>query len=115
MQAYLLAVYGIGFSRPRALSKGAIAQYQTTPLLLEVYTTPPRESRDPNRPIANFRCINVAPDDEEARFSELFLLESLSHVAPDDEEARFSDDIYSDIVYGLVIRYEPKISCQFLK
>ncbi|KOX76173.1 hypothetical protein WN51_11913 [Melipona quadrifasciata] len=47
--------------------KGAIAQYQTTPLLLEVYATPPRESRDPNQPIANFRCISVAP--EEARFS----------------------------------------------
>ncbi|KOX76609.1 hypothetical protein WN51_11242 [Melipona quadrifasciata] len=31
------------------------AQYQTTPLL--PYPTPPRESRDPNQPIANFRCI----------------------------------------------------------
>ncbi|KOX77594.1 hypothetical protein WN51_09258 [Melipona quadrifasciata] len=44
------------------LDYGAIAQYQTTPLLLEVYPTSPRESRDPNQPIANFRCINVAPD-----------------------------------------------------
>ncbi|KOX80661.1 hypothetical protein WN51_01949 [Melipona quadrifasciata] len=42
---------------------------QTTPLLLEVYSTPPHESRDPNRPIANFRCISVAP--EEVRFSGL--------------------------------------------
>ncbi|KOX70703.1 hypothetical protein WN51_02127 [Melipona quadrifasciata] len=40
----------------------------TTPFLFEVYATPPHESRDPNQPIANFRCISVAP--EEARFSE---------------------------------------------
>ncbi|KOX69682.1 hypothetical protein WN51_04964 [Melipona quadrifasciata] len=40
--------------------KGAIAQYQKTPLLLEVYPTPPHESRDPNQPIANFRCISAA-------------------------------------------------------
>ncbi|KOX80066.1 hypothetical protein WN51_06481 [Melipona quadrifasciata] len=46
---------------------GAIAQYQATPLLLEVNPTPLHESRDPNRRIANFRCISVAP--EEARFS----------------------------------------------
>ncbi|KOX78821.1 hypothetical protein WN51_08580 [Melipona quadrifasciata] len=45
------------------------------PLLLEVYATPPHESRDPNQPIANFRCISVAP--EEARFSGLPLLKSL--------------------------------------
>ncbi|KOX78104.1 hypothetical protein WN51_09463 [Melipona quadrifasciata] len=56
--------------------KGAIAQYQTTPLLLEVYATPPHESRDPNQPIANFRCISVAP--EEARFSGLPPVKSLS-------------------------------------
>ncbi|KOX78273.1 26S proteasome non-ATPase regulatory subunit 1 [Melipona quadrifasciata] len=43
-------------------ANGAIAQYQTTPLLLEVYPTPPRESRDSNQPIANFRCISVAPE-----------------------------------------------------
>ncbi|KOX76629.1 hypothetical protein WN51_11263 [Melipona quadrifasciata] len=40
-----------------------IVQYQTTPLPLEVYSTPPRESRDPNQPIANFRCISVAPEE----------------------------------------------------
>ncbi|KOX77663.1 hypothetical protein WN51_09328 [Melipona quadrifasciata] len=51
-------------------------QYQTTPLLLEVYPTPPHESRDPNQPIANFRCIIVAP--EEARLSALPSLKSLS-------------------------------------
>ncbi|KOX78361.1 hypothetical protein WN51_07767 [Melipona quadrifasciata] len=58
---------------------GAIAQqiYQTAPLPLEVYSTPPRESRDPNQPIANFRCVGVAP--EEARFSgSLLFLKSLS-------------------------------------
>ncbi|KOX75416.1 hypothetical protein WN51_12866 [Melipona quadrifasciata] len=55
--------------------QGAIAQYQTTPLLLEVYPTPPDESREPNQPIANFRCISVAP--EEARFSRLSPLKSL--------------------------------------
>ncbi|KOX77213.1 hypothetical protein WN51_10303 [Melipona quadrifasciata] len=38
--------------------------------------TPPRESRGPNQPIANFRCISVAP--EEARFSGLPPLKSLS-------------------------------------
>ncbi|KOX70805.1 hypothetical protein WN51_02229 [Melipona quadrifasciata] len=54
---------------------GAIAQYQTTPLLLEVYPTPPYESRDPNQPIANFRCISVAP--EETRFSGLPPLKSV--------------------------------------
>ncbi|KOX78728.1 hypothetical protein WN51_08487 [Melipona quadrifasciata] len=31
--------------------------------------TPSHESRDPNQPIANFRCISVAP--EEARFSDI--------------------------------------------
>ncbi|KOX70734.1 hypothetical protein WN51_02158 [Melipona quadrifasciata] len=41
---------------------GAIAQYQTTPLLLDGYPTPPNESHDPNQPIANFRCISVAPE-----------------------------------------------------
>ncbi|KOX73481.1 hypothetical protein WN51_14527 [Melipona quadrifasciata] len=46
-----------------------------SPLLLEVYATPPHKSRDPNQPIANFRCISVAP--EEARFSELPPLKSL--------------------------------------
>ncbi|KOX72335.1 hypothetical protein WN51_01433 [Melipona quadrifasciata] len=56
--------------------QSAIAQYQTTPLLLEVYATPPHGSRDPNQPIANFRCISVAP--EEARFSVLPPLKSLS-------------------------------------
>ncbi|KOX69650.1 hypothetical protein WN51_06536 [Melipona quadrifasciata] len=30
---------------------------------LEVYSTPPHESRDPNQPIANFRCISVAPEE----------------------------------------------------
>ncbi|KOX73163.1 hypothetical protein WN51_14650 [Melipona quadrifasciata] len=45
----------------RKIAVGVIAQYQTTPLPLEVYSTPPRESRDPNQPIANFRCISVAP------------------------------------------------------
>ncbi|KOX69859.1 hypothetical protein WN51_06204 [Melipona quadrifasciata] len=30
---------------------GAIAQYQITPLLFKVYSTPPHESRDPNQPI----------------------------------------------------------------
>ncbi|KOX72613.1 hypothetical protein WN51_01826 [Melipona quadrifasciata] len=54
----------------------AIAQYQTTPLLLEVYPTPLYESRDPNQPIANFRCISVAPED--VRFSGLPQLKSLS-------------------------------------
>ncbi|KOX72828.1 hypothetical protein WN51_00768 [Melipona quadrifasciata] len=49
---------------------GAIAQYQTTPLLLEVYATPPRETPDPNQPVANFRCISVAP--EKARKFDLF-------------------------------------------
>ncbi|KOX77207.1 hypothetical protein WN51_10297 [Melipona quadrifasciata] len=34
---------------------GAIAQYQTTPLLLKVYATPPRESRDPNQPMGEKR------------------------------------------------------------
>ncbi|KOX77878.1 hypothetical protein WN51_05764, partial [Melipona quadrifasciata] len=42
--------------------------------------TPPRESRDPNQPIANFRCIGVAP--EEARFSGLPPLKSLSVIKP---------------------------------
>ncbi|KAK1122607.1 hypothetical protein K0M31_009051 [Melipona bicolor] len=37
-------------------------ELQATPLLLEVYATPSRESRDPNQPIANFRCISVAPE-----------------------------------------------------
>ncbi|KOX80472.1 hypothetical protein WN51_12955 [Melipona quadrifasciata] len=37
---------------------------------------PPHESRDPNQPIANFRCNSVAP--EEARFSGLPPLKSLS-------------------------------------
>ncbi|KOX74076.1 hypothetical protein WN51_14156 [Melipona quadrifasciata] len=37
--------------------------YQTTPLLLEVYPTPTHESRDPDQPIANFRCISVAPEE----------------------------------------------------
>ncbi|KOX68294.1 Inactive rhomboid protein 1 [Melipona quadrifasciata] len=32
-----------------------------TPLLLEVYATPPREPRDPNQPIANFRCTRGGP------------------------------------------------------
>ncbi|KOX75922.1 hypothetical protein WN51_12352 [Melipona quadrifasciata] len=59
----------IKFYRYAKQITGAIAQYQTTPLLLEVYATPPDESRDPNQPIANFRCISVAP--EEARFSGL--------------------------------------------
>ncbi|KOX73222.1 Ras-GEF domain-containing family member 1B [Melipona quadrifasciata] len=59
----------------RLIEARAIAQYQTTPLLLEVYPTPPSESRDPNQPIANFRCISVAP--EEARFSGLPVLKSL--------------------------------------
>ncbi|KOX77675.1 hypothetical protein WN51_09340 [Melipona quadrifasciata] len=54
------------------------AQYQTTPFLLEVYATLPRESRDPNQPIANFRCISVAP--EGARFSGLPPLKSLSAI-----------------------------------
>ncbi|KOX73436.1 hypothetical protein WN51_14482 [Melipona quadrifasciata] len=49
--------------------QSAIAQYQTTPLLFEVCPTPPHESRDPNQPIANFRCVSVAS--EEARFSGL--------------------------------------------
>ncbi|KOX77954.1 hypothetical protein WN51_05842 [Melipona quadrifasciata] len=49
---------------------------RTTPPLLEVYATAPHESRDPNQPIANFRCISVAP--EEARFSELPPPKSLS-------------------------------------
>ncbi|KOX79763.1 hypothetical protein WN51_11373 [Melipona quadrifasciata] len=35
-------------------------KHQTTPLLLEVHSTPPHESRDPNQPIANFRCTSVA-------------------------------------------------------
>ncbi|KOX75903.1 hypothetical protein WN51_12333 [Melipona quadrifasciata] len=65
---------------------GAIAQYQTTPLLLEVYATPPGESRDSNQPIANFRCISVAP--EEARFSGLPPLKSLS----------FSDKINRELI-----------------
>ncbi|KOX79765.1 hypothetical protein WN51_11375 [Melipona quadrifasciata] len=56
----------------------AIAQYQTTPLLLEVYPTPSHESRDPNQPIANFRCISVAP--EEVRFSGLPPLKSPSMI-----------------------------------
>ncbi|KOX68488.1 hypothetical protein WN51_03974 [Melipona quadrifasciata] len=34
-----------------------------TPLLLEVYATPPRESRDRHQPIANFRCISIAPEE----------------------------------------------------
>ncbi|KOX75170.1 Neuroligin-3 [Melipona quadrifasciata] len=34
---------------------------------LDLDPTPPHESRDSNQPIANFRCISVAP--EEARFS----------------------------------------------
>ncbi|KOX68457.1 hypothetical protein WN51_03943 [Melipona quadrifasciata] len=62
----------------RVVGESAIAQYQTTPLLLEVYATPPCESRDPNQPIANFRCISVAP--EEARFSESPPLKSLSNI-----------------------------------
>ncbi|KOX77161.1 hypothetical protein WN51_10251 [Melipona quadrifasciata] len=54
---------------------GAIAQYQTTPRLLEVYATPPHESRDPNQPIANFRCISVAPEEVLFHFrSELKLI-----------------------------------------
>ncbi|KOX68514.1 hypothetical protein WN51_04000 [Melipona quadrifasciata] len=50
-----------------SVSYDATAQYKKMPLPLEVYPTPPHESRDPNQPIANFRCISVAP--EEARFS----------------------------------------------
>ncbi|KOX77216.1 hypothetical protein WN51_10306 [Melipona quadrifasciata] len=56
--------------------RNAITQYQTTPLLLEVYPTPLHESRDSNQPIANFRCISVAP--EEVRFSGLPPLKSFS-------------------------------------
>ncbi|KOX77219.1 hypothetical protein WN51_10309 [Melipona quadrifasciata] len=62
-------------------------QYQT-PLLLEARSpstrqrhsysrsTPSHESRDPNQPIANFRCVSVAP--EETRFFALPPLKSLS-------------------------------------
>ncbi|KOX80801.1 hypothetical protein WN51_03863 [Melipona quadrifasciata] len=61
---YILFPKFFQFSNYGAVTKsqGAIAQYQTTPLLLEVYATPSRESRDPNQPIANFRCTSVAPD-----------------------------------------------------
>ncbi|KOX80806.1 hypothetical protein WN51_03868 [Melipona quadrifasciata] len=62
--------------KPFDSSASATAQYQTTPLLLEVYATPPHESRDPNQPIANFRCISVAL--EEGRFSGLPPPKSLS-------------------------------------
>ncbi|KOX70702.1 hypothetical protein WN51_02126 [Melipona quadrifasciata] len=60
----------------------AIAQYQAMPLLLEVYPTPSYESRDPNQPIANFRCISVAP--EEPRFSGLPPIKSLSVIINSD-------------------------------
>ncbi|KOX78355.1 hypothetical protein WN51_07761 [Melipona quadrifasciata] len=51
-----------------------VPQYDSIPLLL--YSTPPHESRDSTQPIANFRCISVAP--EEARFSGLPPVKSLS-------------------------------------
>ncbi|KAK1121855.1 hypothetical protein K0M31_010165 [Melipona bicolor] len=55
------------------LSKWKASRFK---LLLEVYATPSHQSRDPSQPIANFRCISVAP--EEARFSGLPPLKSLS-------------------------------------
>ncbi|KOX68182.1 hypothetical protein WN51_06076 [Melipona quadrifasciata] len=54
---------------------GAIAQYQT--ILLE--PTPPHESREPNQPIANFRCIGIAP--EEARFSMVIPFNDNIHIS----------------------------------
>ncbi|KOX80925.1 Prominin-1-A [Melipona quadrifasciata] len=60
--------YIIVFEHVRWLvAVGATAQCRSMPFLLELYPTPPHESRDPNQPIANFRCISVAPH-EEARF-----------------------------------------------
>ncbi|KOX78909.1 hypothetical protein WN51_08668 [Melipona quadrifasciata] len=70
------------------LYPSAIAQYQTTPLLLAVYPTPPHESRDPNQPIANFRCISVAP--KEARFSGL-----------PQTKITFSDKMFLQISFGI--------------
>ncbi|KOX72708.1 hypothetical protein WN51_01273 [Melipona quadrifasciata] len=43
-----------------------IAQYQTTPLLLNVYPTPSRESRDPNQPITAHSYLQ---EDEGAEFN----------------------------------------------
>ncbi|KOX72311.1 hypothetical protein WN51_01409 [Melipona quadrifasciata] len=71
-----LASSGINNERKECLFAKTEAILHATPLLLEVYATSPHESRDPNQPIANFRCSSVAP--EEARFSELPLLKSLS-------------------------------------
>ncbi|KOX75010.1 Leucine-rich repeat-containing protein 26 [Melipona quadrifasciata] len=61
--------YASGSEKNIFKKSGAIAQYETTPLLLEVYPAPPHGSRDPNQPIANFRCISVAPEEARNQFA----------------------------------------------
>ncbi|KOX68362.1 hypothetical protein WN51_07126 [Melipona quadrifasciata] len=64
------------------------------------------ESRDPNQPIANFRCISVAP--EEARFSELPPLKSLSicsGLAPRIPQVRVSNTRLAEAASG----YAPSV------
>ncbi|KOX77211.1 hypothetical protein WN51_10301 [Melipona quadrifasciata] len=76
--------------------------YQTTPFLLEVYPTPAHESRDPNRPIANFRCISVAP--EEARLSGLAPLKSLSVTKKGRKQSNEPESEEVDKMLGKLLR-----------
>ncbi|KOX75884.1 hypothetical protein WN51_12314 [Melipona quadrifasciata] len=61
---------------------GAITQYQTTPLLLEVYPTPPYESHDPNQPIN--QKIHLAENSEilNPNNENVILINETDHLKP---------------------------------